>query len=779
MNLYNIYTETELVKVERDKLPDSSFGLPNTRQYPLHDDEHIRKAIQMFNHCSEGNRKELANNIFLAAMKSNIEISDKSSVYKYLSSKQQKELANKNERNKELIENSPMLSFVEFYQFPLNDENIEKYGKDYKELSVITIKPETRGLILVDKHDQVVAYIRVDGRILHDINVNPIYRNQGIGSKLLNTEVGRSADMLALPSNANGGYIEKFFKNNGFKTQFYFANHTQVMSRESGLNEDSSIIDTVLIQEGLNSAIDRLNSNKDIVNEMEDFLNGLYEASVAGVACVAPLAGKTIRKPFVEVPNRASIKKCPNMFDYDEFYEKSNKKFVCSEEGLGVNTTHNIGFAEPMDIGAKIKENDKDSSSTIKKPQAMMEDDEDIIDEDTGVIGAILWDIIKFIVKLPFKIGKFIAKRIKNSNSYKIDKAVSIYRKFYKDCLDVSKLKSKEISLKELCKELKVKNDLEKYETEGYIKVTAWYKGSHLISYFIEILETKKSTEFQYLIGIVDREYNSDPTKTLLCAIMEYKTKSYGKYLEKLNTILRKNKAKLLEDIDATASSDSEIVDYKDQSTDVIVGIDRYTCHKDKYGCYYIKLNANEYEDEVQRSLIMPYLNEDMYITSDFHINHKNRNSANFANLLVSEINAKVPVNGTLMICGDLGNKGQLQKDEISDFIRRLNVSRKILLLGNHDNLSLKDYYDMGFTFVTDKIENYHYIFSHCPVDPKGKINIHGHIHESNEYWNMPSEGHINVYIGSHDNKVYQLKDYLKFYKQGKYKGTSIEKTFD
>ena len=777
MNLYNIYTESELVKSERDKLPDSSFGLPKTRQYPLHDAEHVRKAIQMFNHCSESNRKELASNIYKAAKRFDVEISEKALVFKYLTTTQQKEVFNKNSKRKELIESSSMLSFVEFYQYPLNEENIQKYGEDFKELSVLNIKPETKGIILVDKNDQVAGHIRIDSKTgyLKNIEVNPIYRHQGIGSKLLNTEIGRLASVTFIKTEDTR--LQSFFENNGFVKGKDIGGKI-LMTRKAGLNE-SFELNVETINEELDLCVEKLLSNKDIVTETEDYLNSMLEASVAGVACVVPLAGQTIRKPYVVNTSKILAKKCPNMFDYDEFFEQNDSFFVCSE-------TDNKGFTEPVDVARSEVDRDKNSTSTIKKPQAMMED-EDAINEGSGVVGAIIWDVIKFVVSLPFKIGKFVAKRIKESANYKIDKAIKEYRKAYDQCLDVSKLSHKSISLKDLAKELKVDTkELDKFKnTDALIKVTAWYKRSNLVSYFIEILETKNSTQYEYVIGIVDSEYSKEPTKTLLCAVMEYTTNSYGKYLERLNTILRKRGAKLLEetilfeDIDGSAAPDSEIVDYKDQSTDVIVGVDRYTCHNDNNGCYFIKLNDNEYEDQTRKELVLPYINEDMFITADLHLNHKNRNSANFANLMISEINAKVPIDGTLMICGDIGNKGQLQKEYISDFVSKLNVSKKILLLGNHDNLNLKDYYDMGFTFVTDIIETDKYIFSHCPVHPRDKINVHAHIHGEKEYWNIPADGHIDVYIGSHDNKVHTLKEYLEFYKKGKYKGKSITKKFD
>jgi len=858
MNLYNIYTESALVKAERDKLSDSSFGLPKTRQYPLHDAEHVRKAIQMFGHCPEKDRKELADNIYKAAKEFSVVISEKSLVFKYLSDKQKDEVIARNKKQKELNESLPFLDFVDFYQLPLNEENIEKYAPYYTKLSTLQETPDKKGLLLVDKNDQVAGFIQVNTKTgyLHGLEVNPIYEKQGLGSKLLNSSIGRMGSIVSLTSSKDKEI--NFFKKNGFVKEDSSNEYSTVLTRKvSNVNEDSGFMfsgDTLtmsgILDEKIEKAIEALENHDDIVTRLESYLDGLTEASVAGVACVAPLAGQTIRKPFLTdtiYPKIDKVKSCPNMFDYDEFYEPEESIFVCSED------THTTTFdrTSPVDVTRNVPDKNSNSSSSIRKPQAMMVKEENTTDherriatsgdfdkyrnkaldgcqytacpdcgcanirvvlagepvykcgncdkylgvvpfkEDSGVLGAILWDIIKFIVKLPFKIGMFIAKKIKNSDPHKISKAIKAYRKIYDNCLDISKIADnyKEISLQKLCKELNVSSvKIDKLNPDSIVKVTAWYKGRRLISYFIEILENKNSTEYEYLLGIVDSEYAKEPTKTLLCAIMEYTTNSYGKYLKRVNTILRKHKKRLLEDamlfenleIDATAAPNSKIVDYSDQSTDIITGIDRYTNHKDENGCFYITLNANEKEDEARKLSVLPFINEDMFISADFHLNHKNRNSANLANILVSEINSKVPVNGTLMILGDLGNKGDAnQKKYISDFIKRLNVSRKILILGNHDNLSLKDYYDMGFSFVTDKLDTDRYIFSHCPVDPKNKINVHGHIHGENEYWNMPAEGHINAYITDHDYRVYTLKEYLEFYKQGRYKGKSIKKKFD
>lgn len=55
-----LYMVTE---TSRSKLPDSEFGIPEERKYPLDTEKHVRSAIKLFNHCEPKYEKELADNI--------------------------------------------------------------------------------------------------------------------------------------------------------------------------------------------------------------------------------------------------------------------------------------------------------------------------------------------------------------------------------------------------------------------------------------------------------------------------------------------------------------------------------------------------------------------------------------------------------------------------------------------------------------------------------------------------------------------------------------------
>ena len=55
--------EEAMTTATRNSLPDSEFGIPSQRRYPLNDEKHILLAIRFFNHVEEKYEKELASNI--------------------------------------------------------------------------------------------------------------------------------------------------------------------------------------------------------------------------------------------------------------------------------------------------------------------------------------------------------------------------------------------------------------------------------------------------------------------------------------------------------------------------------------------------------------------------------------------------------------------------------------------------------------------------------------------------------------------------------------------
>ena len=69
---------------KRSDLPDSSFGIPEDRKFPLDTEKHVRSAIRLFGHAEESKKKSLAKKIANKAKEYNIEIPETTQVYKYL-----------------------------------------------------------------------------------------------------------------------------------------------------------------------------------------------------------------------------------------------------------------------------------------------------------------------------------------------------------------------------------------------------------------------------------------------------------------------------------------------------------------------------------------------------------------------------------------------------------------------------------------------------------------------------------------------------------------------
>ena len=66
--------EAKLKAAERNELPDSAFGIPSKRKFPLNDPAHVKAAVKMFQHASPADRPELARRIKRAIKKFNLDI---------------------------------------------------------------------------------------------------------------------------------------------------------------------------------------------------------------------------------------------------------------------------------------------------------------------------------------------------------------------------------------------------------------------------------------------------------------------------------------------------------------------------------------------------------------------------------------------------------------------------------------------------------------------------------------------------------------------------------
>lgn len=104
------YSIKEMSTEERNKLPDSAFGISSKRKYPLDTEAHTRSAIKFFNYCDEEDEKELAENIIKAMKKFNIidiKISDKNRFSKYYKSINESKKKILNDKGEQVPEKCP------------------------------------------------------------------------------------------------------------------------------------------------------------------------------------------------------------------------------------------------------------------------------------------------------------------------------------------------------------------------------------------------------------------------------------------------------------------------------------------------------------------------------------------------------------------------------------------------------------------------------------------------------------------------------------------------
>lgn len=82
---YQVVTGEPISETKRSELPDSAFGIPEDRKFPLDTAQHVKSAIHLFGHAQEDKKKRLARRIKAAAKKYNITIPETTQCYKYLS----------------------------------------------------------------------------------------------------------------------------------------------------------------------------------------------------------------------------------------------------------------------------------------------------------------------------------------------------------------------------------------------------------------------------------------------------------------------------------------------------------------------------------------------------------------------------------------------------------------------------------------------------------------------------------------------------------------------
>lgn len=75
-----------LLEFSRKDIPDSDFGIPELKKYPMQDEKHVKLAIKFFNYVEPKYEKELAENIIKKIKQykiKDIKYSEKNRFFKY------------------------------------------------------------------------------------------------------------------------------------------------------------------------------------------------------------------------------------------------------------------------------------------------------------------------------------------------------------------------------------------------------------------------------------------------------------------------------------------------------------------------------------------------------------------------------------------------------------------------------------------------------------------------------------------------------------------------
>lgn len=119
---------------------------------------------------------------------------------------------------------------------------------------------------------------------------------------------------------------------------------------------------------------------------------------------------------------------------------------------------------------------------------------------------------------------------------------------------------------------------------------------------------------------------------------------------------------------------------------------------------------------------------------------------------MIQEYNKLVKPEDTVYNLGDVGSK----TNHISYFMDRLVKSRRILIMGNHDNKIGHKFLGKYFNEIRGAYNLENYIMTHIPVNTfsKGRFkrNIHGHTHGNkipmNDHWKTtPDPWYRNVCV--------------------------------
>lgn len=152
-----------------------------------------------------------------------------------------------------------------------------------------------------------------------------------------------------------------------------------------------------------------------------------------------------------------------------------------------------------------------------------------------------------------------------------------------------------------------------------------------------------------------------------------------------------------------------------------------------------------------------------IWVSADWHLNNPRRISSKCPLKISNRYNEVVAKDDVFIFLGDLvDSEYSMGKDYIKDYIKKLNGT-KIMVLGNNDVLGDKFYKECGFKYIVSNFIWRDILFTHMPVNTGGNyINVHGHIHGSKMYFNIPYIDQKDAHVDSNDFYPYNLINLLR-----------------
>lgn len=232
--------------MKRSELPDSVFGIPEERKYPMPDKKHTLSAIKLFGHVDSKYEKELADNIIKNMKKYNIStdvVGDNNRLKKYI---KESSLIDNEDSDDEFIISESLLSKIEegvastvekdhvqkgqlklssFKKVQITESIINKYKKEYPFLKHVRCKDTDYyacdGYIWFDKDALVCMvgsceYLDDKTKWIVSLEIMADYKGYGLSKQLLDFAT-KTLKCKCLSVNKKNKLAKSIYDKYGFK----------------------------------------------------------------------------------------------------------------------------------------------------------------------------------------------------------------------------------------------------------------------------------------------------------------------------------------------------------------------------------------------------------------------------------------------------------------------------------------------------------------------------------------------------------------------------------